>query len=56
MVVQLYEFDISKDYSKLQRTNKYDIFIPKQFFSEAFAPMKSKTDTIIYYNKKVWGF
>ena len=39
-----------------QRTNKYDIFIPKQFFSAAFAPMKSKTDTIIYYNKKVWGF
>ena len=53
MVVQLYEFDISKDYPKLQRTNKYDIFIPKQFFSEAFAPMKSKTDTIIYYNKSL---
>ena len=31
MVVQLYEFDISKDYPKLQRTNKYDIFIPKHF-------------------------
>lgn len=55
MVVQLYEFDISKDYSETQRTNKYDIFIPKHFFLEAFPPIKSKTDTMNYYNKKVWG-